>query len=489
MFSLTSFNFNDNDVRIILINGNLWFVTEDIAQIFEGTDVSMILNLVDEEDKQVINPQKLDTSKMEETFNNNTFRLSIINESGLYAVIHKNSFNNNFPSIKRFKNWVTFEVLPSVRAEATQKLEYLASDRRIVELYKAFSGLNINTNSPQFSQTIQALVMDIINSDSTVCHQKSYQDNNIVTDLNSINNVGGRWIKAKDKAQELGYPSNVISKYKCSVVQVMLRNKTIQRKVNQDGYIFLDCDEFKSAIKQYFDSKLKIEHDNVLSQLNLPLDIQFNIQTNIQKNKSQQVKSQQVKHQQDKSQGANKIWVNLVDKAKELGFSSELITRYNSHLEQYINSVAYLRDIETKLIQDNKKLKVYFLYLDSKALNDEVERFLLPLKYTNGDNPIFKYGEDIQIYNTSLLIQPAYRAWLLGYPLAVIDKYRVELDRIVLSAKKYSHKISLDKSHKDKPIVLTHYGWKGNIDVDNIIINFMHGKISESEKSKIKTRI
>jgi hypothetical protein len=67
--------------------------------------------LVDAEDKQTINPQKLGNPKIEESFNSNTFRVSLINESGLYAVI----FNSTKLEAKAFKRWVTSEVLPQIR--------------------------------------------------------------------------------------------------------------------------------------------------------------------------------------------------------------------------------------------------------------------------------------------------------------------------------------------------------------------------------------
>ena len=111
MGNLTKFVFEDKEVRVILLEDQPWFVAKNIATIFEYTKVDKMLQLVDDEDKKVINPQKLDSPKLEESFNSNTFRLSIVNESGLYAII----FNSKKPEAKAFKRWVTSEVLPSIR--------------------------------------------------------------------------------------------------------------------------------------------------------------------------------------------------------------------------------------------------------------------------------------------------------------------------------------------------------------------------------------
>jgi prophage antirepressor-like protein len=111
MNSLTNFEFNGNAIRVIMLNGEPWFVAKDVAQILEHTNVTMMINPVDEDDKQVINPHKIDTKDSLVSFDHNTFKVSIINESGLYAVI----FNSNKPEAKTFKRWVTSKVLPSIR--------------------------------------------------------------------------------------------------------------------------------------------------------------------------------------------------------------------------------------------------------------------------------------------------------------------------------------------------------------------------------------
>lgn len=115
MNDLTIFNFETQRVRLVTLGSESWFVATDVATVLEYADPSMMLKLVDEEDKQTVNPQKLGSVKMTETFNSKTFKVSLVNESGLYACI----FGSTKPQAKKFKKWVTAEVLPAIRKTGT----------------------------------------------------------------------------------------------------------------------------------------------------------------------------------------------------------------------------------------------------------------------------------------------------------------------------------------------------------------------------------
>lgn len=96
------FNFENNSIRTILVNDELYFVGKDVAEILGYKNVSRDINRhVDEEDRQ--------------NYQNGTFEsprgLTIINESGLYSLI----LGSKLPKAKKFKRWVTSEVLPSIR--------------------------------------------------------------------------------------------------------------------------------------------------------------------------------------------------------------------------------------------------------------------------------------------------------------------------------------------------------------------------------------
>lgn len=105
------------DVRTVTINGEPWFVGKDVADILGYQNGSRDINRhVHEEDRQ--------------NYQNGTFDsprgMTIINESGLYALI----FGSKLESAVRFKHWVTSEVLPAIRKtgsyQAPQGKELLA---------------------------------------------------------------------------------------------------------------------------------------------------------------------------------------------------------------------------------------------------------------------------------------------------------------------------------------------------------------------------
>ena len=99
---MTYVNEEFGDIRSLFIDGEPWFVGKDIATALEYKDTSdAIKRHVDEEDK--LTRCFTDSGQSREMY--------IINESGLYSLI----FGSKLDSAKRFKHWVTSEVLPSIR--------------------------------------------------------------------------------------------------------------------------------------------------------------------------------------------------------------------------------------------------------------------------------------------------------------------------------------------------------------------------------------
>lgn len=103
MNELRLFNFENNQVRTLLINDEPWFVGKDVAEILGYSNPRDALSKhVDSEDKN---------SVAIHDGNKGNPNLTIINESGVYALV----FSSKLPSAKKFKRWVTSEVLPQIR--------------------------------------------------------------------------------------------------------------------------------------------------------------------------------------------------------------------------------------------------------------------------------------------------------------------------------------------------------------------------------------
>ncbi|MFR6665345.1 MAG: BRO family protein [Thomasclavelia spiroformis] len=102
MNKLQVFNFNENQIRTLLINNELYFIGKDVANILGYSNTRKAINdHVDEEDKGVT---KCDTLGGKQD-------LIVINESGLYSLI----LSSKLATAKKFKRWVTSEVLPAIR--------------------------------------------------------------------------------------------------------------------------------------------------------------------------------------------------------------------------------------------------------------------------------------------------------------------------------------------------------------------------------------
>ncbi len=93
-------------IRTIEIDGEPWIVGKDVAAALGYADTADALKKhVDDEDKRLVKVGEIPTLKV------SNFGAYIINESGMYSLV----FGSKLPSAKRFKRWVTSEVLPSVR--------------------------------------------------------------------------------------------------------------------------------------------------------------------------------------------------------------------------------------------------------------------------------------------------------------------------------------------------------------------------------------
>ncbi|WP_271396845.1 BRO family protein [Salinicoccus roseus] len=128
MNELQVFNFEETDVRTVVVEDEPWFVAKDVADILGYKNSRKALaDHVDEEDK-LASPVVTAGQRRHQT---------IINESGLYALI----FGSSLESAKRFKRWVTSEVLPTIRQ--TGKYEAPKDPMEIMKLQ--FEALE-NTN-------------------------------------------------------------------------------------------------------------------------------------------------------------------------------------------------------------------------------------------------------------------------------------------------------------------------------------------------------
>ena len=106
---LQLFNFENQQVRTLTVNEEPYFVGKDVATILGYKNGSRDINThVDEEDK--LKYQISTAGQMRDQI--------LINESGLYSLI----LSSKLPNAKKFKHWVTSEVLPAIRKTGSYQL-------------------------------------------------------------------------------------------------------------------------------------------------------------------------------------------------------------------------------------------------------------------------------------------------------------------------------------------------------------------------------
>ena len=126
---LTLNNDDFSNVRVLEVDNEPWFVGRDVCEYFGDTNSSRTLSRVDEDDKVIAEIADA-LGRPQPTI--------IVNESGLYSIIfamqpqkaNKGGVSDAYPievqnridRIKKFKHWVTSEVLPAIRKTGSYSL-------------------------------------------------------------------------------------------------------------------------------------------------------------------------------------------------------------------------------------------------------------------------------------------------------------------------------------------------------------------------------
>lgn len=115
--ALTPFNFEGADVRLIDRDGEPWFVLADVCRVLEIVNVGNASARLDDDERDSIrNPDVIHSA--------GNPNITIINESGLYSLV----LTSRKPAAKRFKKWVTAEVLPTLRRTGMYVMDAEAED-------------------------------------------------------------------------------------------------------------------------------------------------------------------------------------------------------------------------------------------------------------------------------------------------------------------------------------------------------------------------
>lgn len=125
------------EIRTVVIDGEPWFIAKDISERLGYAQTANMLKIVEPEDKM-----KKPSSELDDTFSKFASEISLINESGLYDAI----FGSKLKNAKKFKRWVTTEVLPSIRKTGGYQMP-VTNDEKIVVLAQGHVELKQEVNT------------------------------------------------------------------------------------------------------------------------------------------------------------------------------------------------------------------------------------------------------------------------------------------------------------------------------------------------------
>lgn len=168
------------EIRTVGLDGEPLLVGKDVALALGYTNPQKaIRDHVDDEDKTV-----------NETFSVNGTPIVLINESGLYSLV----LSSKLPGAKKFKRWVTSEVLPSIRKHGA----YMTSDT-----------IDKMINSPEFGIKLLTALRDEQDKrkalETELDRSKEWYSIKRVAQLNGVSYKVFDWRRLKLESQRQGY--------------------------------------------------------------------------------------------------------------------------------------------------------------------------------------------------------------------------------------------------------------------------------------------
>lgn len=190
-------------VRTIAIDGEPYFVGKDVAEILAYANPrKAIIDHVDEEDKT-------DGVTIRDSIGREQNPVCI-NESGLYSLI----LSSKMPNAKKFKHWVTSEVLPSIRktgsyqvpqsnTDKSKSLEVKEMNARVRMSNQYLKLASVNTLSEQYKNILVAKSAEVLAGKPLLPLPKSEQKMYSATEIGEMFNVSAQKVGRITNAYEL----------------------------------------------------------------------------------------------------------------------------------------------------------------------------------------------------------------------------------------------------------------------------------------------
>lgn len=217
-------------LRGLEIDGEPWFVGKDVAQALGyAKERNAIAAHVEDEDRK--------DAPIQGTLGG-TQNMTIINESGLYSMI----FGSKLESARRFKHWVTAEVLPAIRKTGSYQQRPLSIPQQIQMIAQGYSDLG------QQVTEVQAEVTDLKDNMPLYACETEEVSNHVKRKIVDI--LGGKQSGAyADRNLRSAVFSDIYSQIKREYGLVS-SYKSIKRKYLGDVHDFIDTYDLPTALAE-----------------------------------------------------------------------------------------------------------------------------------------------------------------------------------------------------------------------------------------------
>jgi anti-repressor protein len=228
--ALKVFDFDGRQVRIVEKDDQPWWVAKDVCDVLEHSNSRKAIELLDDDEKGVSKVYTL--GGMQD--------MTVINESGLYTLITR----SNKLEARRFRKWVTSEVLPSIRKHGgyltDRKIEEVLSDPdTLIHLAQNLKAERekcrvledkVNEDHPKvlFAESVAASESSILIGDLA----KLIRQNGIATGPKRLFN----WLRENGYLMKIGESRNMPTQKAMELGLFEVKERAID---NPDGSIFV----------------------------------------------------------------------------------------------------------------------------------------------------------------------------------------------------------------------------------------------------------
>ena len=146
--ALQVFNFEKRDVRVVMKGSEPWWVAKDVCEVLELSNPSEALKGLDDDERGSL---RISEGTSPAGGNPN---MNIISESGLYTLIMR----SNKPEAKRFRKWVTSEVLPALRKTGSYSVKKAPDEERKLEIARQRIALQEKNANARLAKIMQRMV-------------------------------------------------------------------------------------------------------------------------------------------------------------------------------------------------------------------------------------------------------------------------------------------------------------------------------------------